>query len=64
MEGFYGIGFEHFERYTPYGTAEQVAESLAHYVAAGATTLNLTPCGPSREAEIELTAEIKRLLVA
>ena len=62
MEGFYATSFERFERYTPFGTAEQVAESLAPYVDAGATTLNLTPCGPDRETEIEMTAEIKRLL--
>ena len=40
----------------------RVAESLAPYVQAGATTLNLTPCGPDRDVEIEMTAEIKRLL--
>jgi alkanesulfonate monooxygenase SsuD/methylene tetrahydromethanopterin reductase-like flavin-dependent oxidoreductase (luciferase family) len=62
MERFYATGFERFERYTPYGTAEQVAEALGPYVEAGATTLNLTPCGPDRETEIEITAEIKRLL--
>jgi alkanesulfonate monooxygenase SsuD/methylene tetrahydromethanopterin reductase-like flavin-dependent oxidoreductase (luciferase family) len=62
MERFYATSFERFERYTPFGTAEQVAESLAPYVTAGATTLNLTPCGPDRDAEIDLTAEVKRLL--
>jgi alkanesulfonate monooxygenase SsuD/methylene tetrahydromethanopterin reductase-like flavin-dependent oxidoreductase (luciferase family) len=62
MEGFYATGFERFERYTPYGTAEQVAEALAPYLDAGATTLNLTPCGPDRDTEIELTAQVKRLL--
>jgi alkanesulfonate monooxygenase SsuD/methylene tetrahydromethanopterin reductase-like flavin-dependent oxidoreductase (luciferase family) len=62
MERFYGTAFDRFERYTPCGTAEQVAASLAPYVEAGATTLNLTPCGPDRETEVELTAEVKRLL--
>ena len=62
MEGFYATGFERFERYTPFGTAEHVAECLVPYVEAGATTFNLTPCGPDREAEIDMTAEIKRLL--
>jgi hypothetical protein len=28
----------------------------------GATVLNLTPCGPDRDAEVELLAEVKRLL--
>jgi alkanesulfonate monooxygenase SsuD/methylene tetrahydromethanopterin reductase-like flavin-dependent oxidoreductase (luciferase family) len=62
MERFYATGFERFERYTPFGTAEQVAEALDPYVQAGATTLNLTPCGPDRDAEIEITAQIRQLL--
>lgn len=62
LEGFYATGFERFEKYTPFGTAAQAAESLAPYVEAGATTLNLTPCGPDRDTEIEMTAEIAQLL--
>jgi len=62
MEGFYKTGFDRFERYTPFGTAVEVAEFLSPYVQAGATTLNLTPCGPDRESEIASMAEIKRLL--
>ncbi len=62
MEGFYGTAFERFERYTPYGTADDVAEFLAPYVAAGASTMNLTPCGPDRDTEVELLAAVKRLL--
>ena len=63
MERFYRMSFEPFERYTPCGTAEDIAEFLQPYVAAGATTLNLTPCGPDRSAEIEAAAEVKQLLV-
>lgn len=62
MQNFYKIGFEAFERYTPYGDAAAVAEFLAPYVDAGATTLNLTPCGPDRETELATIAEVKRLL--
>lgn len=62
MQGFYRTDFERFERYTPYGTAEQVAEFLAPYAEAGATILNLTPCGPDRATEVEMLAEITRLL--
>ena len=64
MESFYQVGFERFERYTPVGSAADVAEFLRPYVAAGATTLNLTPCGPDRDTEVELLAEVKRLLSA
>ena len=62
MEGFYRTGFERFERYTPCGTADDVAEFLSPYVSAGATVLNLTPCGPDRETEVGLLADVKRLL--
>ena len=62
MERFYRMSFEPFERYTPCGTAADIAEFLHPYVEAGATTLNLTPCGPDRTTEIETVAEVKRLL--
>ncbi len=62
MEGFYKSSFDAFERYTPMGDAADIAEFLAPYVKAGATTLNLTPCGPDRITEIETVAEVARLL--
>lgn len=45
MEDMYRMPFERFERYTPYGSPERVAEFLAPYVEAGARDLNLTPRG-------------------
>jgi alkanesulfonate monooxygenase SsuD/methylene tetrahydromethanopterin reductase-like flavin-dependent oxidoreductase (luciferase family) len=62
MEGFYKIGFEAFERYTPIGTADDIAEFLAPYVEAGASILNLTPCGSDPDAEVATIAEVRRLL--
>jgi alkanesulfonate monooxygenase SsuD/methylene tetrahydromethanopterin reductase-like flavin-dependent oxidoreductase (luciferase family) len=62
MADFYQLDFSLFERYTPLGTADQIAEFLAPYVEAGATTLNLAPCGPDRLTEYETLAEVKRLL--
>ena len=64
MEGFYRIGFEQFERYTPFGTPEQVAEALAPYLDVGLRDLDLTPCAGSASAAIEASAEVKRLLAA
>jgi alkanesulfonate monooxygenase SsuD/methylene tetrahydromethanopterin reductase-like flavin-dependent oxidoreductase (luciferase family) len=64
MESFYKVGFERFDRYTPHGSAADVAEFLSPYVAGGAAVLNLTPCGPDRDTEVELLAEVKRLLGA
>ena len=62
MRRFYKMDFAPFARYTPTGTAEQIAAFLAPYVEAGATLLNLTPCGASRDAEVEAVAAVKRLL--
>lgn len=62
MAKFYRIPFAPFEKYTPCGTAQDIAEFMAPYVEAGATTLNLTPVGASRELECETIAEVKRLL--
>ena len=64
MERFYRMSFEPFERYTPCGTAADIAAFLQPYVDAGARTLNLTPCGPAREAEFQTVADVKRLLNA
>ena len=62
MERFYRMSFEPFERYTPCGSAAEIADFLQPYVDAGATTLNLAPCGADRTTEIETAAEVKQLL--
>jgi hypothetical protein len=62
MQGFYGLPFERFERYSPYGTPADVAEFLAGYVAEGCTEFNLIPQGLNPEETIAGTAEVKRLL--
>ncbi len=62
LEGFYKMPFAPFERYTPCGTAADIAAFVRPYVEAGATMLNLTPVGPNREAEIDTMAEVAALL--
>ncbi len=62
MAEFYKLDFEAFAKYTPTGTAEQIAEYLYPFVEAGASTLNLTPCGADPHLEIETVAEISQLL--
>jgi hypothetical protein len=62
MRRFYKMPFEPFERYTPTGTAADIADFLEPYVAAGAGTFNLAPVGETREVEIETIAEVRRLL--
>ena len=62
MEAFYQLPFERFERYCPYGTADDVAEFLAPYVAAGCTEFNLIPQSPDPGQAIACTAAVKTLL--
>jgi alkanesulfonate monooxygenase SsuD/methylene tetrahydromethanopterin reductase-like flavin-dependent oxidoreductase (luciferase family) len=62
MEAFYQLPFGRFERYCPYGTAEDVAEFLAPYMAAGCTEFNLIPQSPDPGQAIAGTAAVKRLL--
>ena len=63
MEAFYRVPFEAFERYTPYGTPQDVAAFLAPYRDAGVQRFNLTPVRrrpPPRPWR--MSAEVKRLL--
>lgn len=62
MAQFYKLDFDAFAKYTPTGTAEQIAEYLYPFVEAGASTLNLTVCGSDPHLEIETVAEISQLM--
>jgi len=62
MANFYKLDFAPFAKYTPTGTPQQIADYLRPFVDAGATTLNLAPCGASPEIEIETVARVKELL--
>ena len=62
MEGMYGIAFERFERYSPCGTPETIAEFLAPYVAAGCRTFNLIACAAHLDTAVAGVAEVRRLL--
>jgi predicted xylose isomerase-like sugar epimerase len=62
MQGTYKIPFERFEKYTPYGTAREVAELIAPFVEAGAKHINLIPVQGSPEANIERAAEVREAL--
>jgi len=62
MQAFYQLPFERFERYCPYGTAEDVAEFLAPYPAAGAAEFNLIPCSPDPAETIAAVSAVKNLL--
>jgi alkanesulfonate monooxygenase SsuD/methylene tetrahydromethanopterin reductase-like flavin-dependent oxidoreductase (luciferase family) len=62
MEAFYGLPFERFERYCPYGTPEDVAAFLVPYVEAGCTAFNLIPRSADQDALIDRAAAVKKLL--
>lgn len=64
MTSFYGIPYERFERWSPAGTAEDIAAFLVPYVDAGCQVFNLIVNGPTREQEIEAAAEVRHLLRA
>lgn len=62
MEGLYGLRFEQFERWTPYGEPAEIADFLAPYLASGLQDIHLYAVGEDVEAEIEAAGEIRRLL--
>lgn len=64
MESTYRLPFERFERYTPYGSADEIAEFLAPYVEAGARHINLIPSQDSPDAVMERAAEVREALHA
>jgi hypothetical protein len=62
MQDFYQMPFEPFERYSPYGTPEQVAEFLHPYVEAGCRRFNVIPCGGDVETGVAAVGEVRKLL--
>jgi hypothetical protein len=56
--------FEPFERYSPYGTPEDVAEFLHPYVEAGCSTFNVISCAGDHESAVAGVAEVRRLLTS
>ena len=64
MEAAYALPFDRFERYTPCGPPEAVAEALAPYLAAGCRRFNFVPEATSLPAAMEAAAEVKALLSA
>ena len=64
MQTFYQIPFEPFERYSPYGTPEHVAEFLSPYVDAGCSAFNVIPCADDDQRAIAAVGELRTLLTA
>ena len=64
MEDFYRTPFERFERYSPYGSASEIADFLRPYAEAGCRVFNVMPVAASAEAGIDAVAEIRERLLA
>ena len=62
MENMYRTPFERFEKYSPYGSPQTVAELLAPYVEQGCRWLNVKACAASEEQGIEAISEVAGLL--
>ena len=62
MEGRYRVPFAQFEKYGPYGGAEEIAQALAAYAEAGCQDFNLMPLPESTEAGIDTIARVEQLL--
>jgi alkanesulfonate monooxygenase SsuD/methylene tetrahydromethanopterin reductase-like flavin-dependent oxidoreductase (luciferase family) len=62
MEEFYRIPYAKFEKYSPYGTAAEVADFLAPYRDAGCELFNIMPLAATEEAGTAAVAEIRRRL--
>jgi alkanesulfonate monooxygenase SsuD/methylene tetrahydromethanopterin reductase-like flavin-dependent oxidoreductase (luciferase family) len=62
MQLFYQMPFEPFERYSPYGTPEDVAEFLRPYIDSGCSTFNVIPCAEDQETAVSAVGELRRLL--
>ena len=62
MQDFYQMPFEPFERYSPYGTPEQVAEFLSPYIESGCSRSNVIPCAEDADSAIVAVGELRKLL--
>lgn len=62
MQAMYQVPFEAFEKYSPCGSPEEVAEFLVPYVNNGADVLNIKPCSVDDETEIAMVSEVCRLV--
>lgn len=62
MESLYGIPFERFERYCPYGSPDEVAEAIRPYIELGCTSVNLIATAPSAQEAADGAVRVRALL--
>jgi alkanesulfonate monooxygenase SsuD/methylene tetrahydromethanopterin reductase-like flavin-dependent oxidoreductase (luciferase family) len=64
MHRAYGIPFERFERASPCGPPQAIAEALAPFAALGCASFNFVPVARSLQDALSAAAEVKALLSA
>ncbi len=62
MQDAYRLPYEAFERWSPSGTPDEVADFLAPYLKAGCTTFNLIACGDSTDSVVDMATRVGALL--
>ena len=62
MEEMYRTPFEKFEKYTPYGTPQLIADFISPYIENGARTFNIAARGENEEVCIDTVAEVSQIL--
>jgi alkanesulfonate monooxygenase SsuD/methylene tetrahydromethanopterin reductase-like flavin-dependent oxidoreductase (luciferase family) len=64
MQKMYRVPFERFERYSPFGTPDEVADALAPYLEAGCRHLNVMAVAEDPEAAIDGVAALRSRLTS
>ena len=62
MEEMYRTPFEKFEKYSPYGSAQAIADFIAPYVENGARIFNIAARGENEETCIDTIADVSAIL--
>jgi alkanesulfonate monooxygenase SsuD/methylene tetrahydromethanopterin reductase-like flavin-dependent oxidoreductase (luciferase family) len=62
IESTYHLPFERFERFSPWGSPQDVASALRRYIAAGCTSFSIAPQASCWEEGIDALGEVRRLL--
>ena len=62
MQNFYQMPYERFEKWSPHGTVDDLAEFVAPYIDAGCHEFNLLVCGEDLDTELDAVARIKKMV--
>ncbi len=64
LERFYRVSFKAFEKYTPYGTVDDIVDFFMPYIEAGCRHVNMTPCGQNPDEALLAAGEVAKRLRA